>query len=342
MRCLTALFAVFASGLWAQPQSGIWQYAHPDAKALVGIDMARIRNSQIGEQVHSQLKGLTLPLDIPGMEFLDSIDRVLLSSAGRNGDDPNQEPPLLIALRGRFEPAKLRQAILKSGARPQKFDEFTVYRPQDKASSEFGLVPLDKETLLIGDAASLFQVLERLKRTGVGEPVPQIVARARQMDTEYEFWAILTSPASGIANSHIPFADSLQEIQGLQAGMSLRSGFVFDLGLDTPSAEAAKQMAEQFTKLVRLAAKDKGRHPEFAGLDKRLKVAVDNSSVRVAIKVDAQQALNMFKSFEQATPKKSVAMPVVAVKPPEPPQKQVIRIEGLDDGPREIPIKQPY
>jgi len=337
-----ALFAILAPAtMWAQAQSsaGIWQYAHPDAKAMVGIDVARIRNSPIGDQVHTQLKDFTLPLDVPGMEFLSSIDRLLLSSAPRKTEDPNEEPSLMIAIKGHFDTAKLREAILKSGAKPQKFDSFTVYRPQDKSSNEFGLTVIDKETLLIGDANSLFQVLARTKHGVSTDNTAPILARARQMDSEYDFWAILTSPASGIASSHIPFADALQMVQGLQAGLSLRGGLVFDLALDTPSEDAAKEMSKQFTKLVRLAAKDKERHPEFAGLDKKLKVVVDDSSVHVSIRVDTQQALTLFKAFEQTTPKKQPVQ-VVAAKP-EPPQKQVIRIEGLDEGPREIPFKQP-
>ena len=330
---------VFACPIvWGQTDTGLWRYAHPNAKALIGIDVEQVRKSQMAEQFRTQVKAAKFPMSFPGMEFLNAVDRVIISSPGRVTDNPKEEPPVLIAVRGHFDLVKLRQALVKSGAKPQAFQSLTIYRPQEKANSDFGFAPLDSETLLIGDANSLFQTIERLKQTP--EQSPSILQRARQLDSQYEFWAILTMPPAAMASSRVPFAEALQNLTGLEAGFSVRDGLAFQITLNALTEAAAKEIGAHVLKLVRLAAKDKEMHPEFSGFDKKLKVAVDNTSVQLGLKLDAQEMARLAKALEKNRMQRpGQAQAVLAPKPQ--PVKQVIRIEGLDDGPREIPVQRP-
>lgn len=316
----------------------MWRYAHPNAKALIGIDVRQMRKSQVAEQFRTQVKAAKFPIAFPGMEFLDAVDRVMISSPGRLTENPKEEPPVLIAVRGHFDLTKLRQAFVKSGAKPQAFQSLTIYRPQDKGSSDFGFAPLDSQTLLIGDANSLFQAIERLKQTA--EQGPSILERARQLDSQFEFWAILAMPPAAMAGSRIPFAEALHDLSGLEAGFSVRDGFGFQITLNTLTEAAAKEIGAQVLKLVRLAAKDKEMHPEFSGLDKKLKVAVDKTSVQLGLQLDQQDMARLAKAMEKNKMQRSGQAQAVLAPKPEP-VRQVIRIEGLDDGPREIPVQRP-
>src|ERR1700683_5527693 len=104
---LTVLRAPVAA--MGQPNPALWRFVNPNAKALIGIDWARIRPLQAGAMIREQ--GLTAGglAAVPGLDLLDAIDRVLISSPGKNSSDDSAESPILIAIHGRFDAAQVRQ-----------------------------------------------------------------------------------------------------------------------------------------------------------------------------------------------------------------------------------------
>src|ERR1039457_2286087 len=205
LACLCLLVPTPAA---AQTDEGLWRFVHPNAKALIGIDVQRIRTSHVAGEMASQWHSMVtaMPFPLPGMDLIETIDRVVVSSPGRNEKDPDEEPPLLIAVSGKFEPGKLRQMLLKAGSKPQAFNSVTIYRPQDKSSQDFGFVVLNSQTLLIGDVKSLCAAIERVERDPAAPP-PGIVERARDLDLAYDFWAVLLTPPSSLGGDRFPLAD---------------------------------------------------------------------------------------------------------------------------------------
>ena len=334
----------------AQTDAGLWRFVHPNAKALIGIDVERIRTSRVAEAMVSQWHGMisALPFPIPGGDLIKSIDRVVVSSPGRSEKNPDEEAPLLIAVSGKFETGKLRQMLLKSGAKPQAFNSVTIYRPQDSANQDIGFVLLNSQTLLIGDIKSLCSTIERVARDPGAAP-PSIVERARDLDVAYDFWALLLTPPSSLGGGdRFPLADFAGDLTGLEAGIAVGDGLVFDVNLHSRSEAAAKDIAEQFTELIHVASKDKENHPEWSGLDRKLKVTVEHADVHFAMRFDTKDVTRLAKAMDARARRQQLAAaaPEVPEKklesrdaPPE--QKKVIRIEGLDGGTREIPYKQP-
>jgi len=332
----------------AQTDAALWRFVHPNAKALIGIDVQRILKSRVASEMSSQLHAMPLPLELPlafsSMDLIHSIDRIVVSSPGRASGNTKAEPPLLIAVSGRFEPVKLGRMFVKSGAKPQAFKSVTIYRPQDKANSDFGFVILNSQVLLIGDVSSLCDAIDRLEK-GTDAPA-RIVERARDMDIAYDFWAILLGPPSAVASERFPMADLAGKLKGFEAGIAVRDGVAMDVNLNTTSESAAKEMAAQFSKMIHLVGKDHQNHPQFAGIDRRLKMTVERSDLKFALRLDDKEVARMAKAFDVArsrrdalTAKARDVSPSVTPLPvtPPPAQKQVIRIQGLDDGPREIP-----
>ena len=363
---ILAVLALLAPLAAAETDAGLWRFVHPNAKALIGVDVRRIRNSHIAGEMSSELRAMPLPFGIslpsPGkaasgsasewMQLINSVDRVVVSSPGRpaGGGASTDEPPLLIALAGQFEPVKLSKMLVNAGCRRQTYGSVVVYRPQDAASSDFGFVILNSQTLLIGDAKSLFLTIDRLEKNAAAPPA--IVARARDLDVAYDFWAVLSSPPSAMSSERFPLADLGAKINGFEAGIAVRDGLAVDVDLNTVSETAAKEISTQFTKLTRLAARDRENHPEWQGIDRKLKVRVDRSDVHFAFRLTEQDVSRMAKSFNdswlhraqlQAKTAGPAAMPNTAAANATaganaaPPQKMFIRIDGLDSGPREIP-----
>jgi hypothetical protein len=348
VRIVAVLACLFPLGS-AQTDAGLWRFVHPNAKALIGIDVQRIRTSRVAAEMATQWNSMlaTMPLQIPGMDLLKSIDRVVISSPGPSSAGTTGEPALLIAVSGRFEPEKLRKMLLKSGSKPQEFHSVTIFRPQDSASKDFGFVVLNSQTLLIGDMKSLCSTIERVEHDSAATP-PGIVDRAHDMDVAYDFWAILLMPPSSLGGDRFPMANMDGKLNGLEAGIAVRDGFAFDVNLHAMSEPAAKEIAAQFSKLVHLAAKDRENHPEWAGLDRKLKIVIEHADVHFALRLDTREVARMTKSLSDGWERgRTLALgdavpqlletPIQPKKIPEPPL--VIRIDGLDEGPRQIPYK---
>lgn len=296
----------------------------------------------MGSQFNSLPLPIGMPLQWPGMDLVRSVDRVVVSSPGKSEDDPNQEPPILIAISGHFEPGKLKSMFLKAGAKQQVFDSVTIYRLQDKASSDFGFVVLNSQTLLIGDAKSIYAVIERVVK-GNAAP-PPIVEKARDMDVAYDFWAILLTPPSAMGGERFAAMEMAGKLSGFQLGVAVRDGMALDINLNAISEAAAKEVMAGLSKLMKLASKDRENHPEFAGLDKKMKMSVEGSVVHFGFRMNAAELARMAKTMEEANAKRKMqeaSMHPTMVQPmakPQP-QKQVIKIEGLDGGTREIPFQ---
>src|SRR5881396_3180794 len=92
----------------AQTDAGLWRFVHPNAKALIGIDVQRIRTSHPAQAMAAQWQSIVtaMPFTLPGMDLIKAIDRVVISSPGRNEKNLDEEAPLLIAVSGKFEPVK--------------------------------------------------------------------------------------------------------------------------------------------------------------------------------------------------------------------------------------------
>ncbi len=335
LACLCPL--VPCGSVSAQTDAGLWRFVHPNAKALIGIDVRAIAGSRIAGEMAAQFHSLAIPFPLPAalsvMDPINSIDRVLLSSPGADPADLSAEPPVIIAAAGRFEPGKLARIFMQAGAKPQFFDGVTIYRPPEK-NSDFGVVVLNSQTLLAGDAKSLYTVLDRISKNV--STIPAIVERARDMDVAYDFWAILSAPPSAMHSDRFPLASLAGKMTGFQAGIALRDGLALDVNITAASEAGAKEMSTQLSKLLRLVTKDRDNHPEWAGLNKKFKITIENSDVHIALRVAAPDVERMAKVFEEARARGQQAS--IA---PKPPARQVIRIEGLDDGPREVPYRPP-
>ena len=99
------LVPIVASG---QADPALLRFVYPNAKALISIDWARIRQSQAGAMIREKWLNTGFAAAIPGIELINDIDRVLISSPGKTETGENAEAPVLIALYGHFDAAKVK------------------------------------------------------------------------------------------------------------------------------------------------------------------------------------------------------------------------------------------
>ena len=330
----------------AQTDPALLRFVPNDAKALISIDWKRVRQSPVGTMIREKWVDGS---GIPGVELLNDIDRVVISSQGRNPvDAPAEDAPMLIAVGGHFDLAQVRAILSAQGARPQMFNNVQVYRPQGNSGKEMAFVLLDSQTILIGDARSVFASLERTAFPISAPDATSLLARAAQLDTNYDAWALMTTPgvlASDRLTAMFTGGELGTEAHGFEIGFSLRSGLTVDTTVTFQSEAAAKRMASELGRLLKLAIKDKMSEPAMLDMEKRLKIASEGSLVKIAMRM-TQPELDKNAQIFAVSHKQPVA-PVADLRPlvipspaPPKPAKQVIRIEGLDEGTREIPFKQ--
>src|SRR5580700_2000912 len=111
----------------AQTDPALLRFVPTDAKALISIDWKRVRQSQVGTMIREKWVDGSA---IPGVELLNDIDRVVISSQGRNPVDapsPAEDAPMLIAVGGHFDLARVREILSTQGAKPQMFNNVQVY-----------------------------------------------------------------------------------------------------------------------------------------------------------------------------------------------------------------------
>jgi hypothetical protein len=347
---LVALALAPAIG-YGQSDPGLWRFVHPNAKAVVSINWSRIQHSHIGTMIREKFIDSNAAAPIPGIEFLNDVDRFLVSSSGRNPDDPTADTPMLIAIGGHFDLAKVRSLLTRHGAKPQQFNSFQVYRPQGRDAKDMAFVLIDAQTILIGDSRSVFAGLER-SAFAAPPDANSILARAARMEMSYEAWAILNAPdalASDRLTALLSGADLSAEVKGFEMGLSMRNGLTADVALTFENEGAAKKMAVELSKIVKLAVKDKLGEPALVDLEKKLKFTSEGSLAKLTLRLTPQELEKNAQIFtasrKQPTESMAGVRPVVkstSTAPPAPPQSQerkVIRIEGLDSGPREIPYK---
>lgn len=338
------LAPVFAS---AQTDPALLRFVPTDAKALISIDWKRVRQSQVGTMIRQKWVDGSA---IPGVELLNDVDRVVISSQGRNSEDTQAEDaPMLIVVGGHFELAKVREILSTQGAKPQMFNNVQVYRPQGNSTKDMAFVLLDPQTILIGDARSIFASLERTAFPTPSPDANSLLARAAQLDTNYDAWALMTTPgvlASDRLMAMFTGGELGTEAQSFEIGFSLRGGLSVDTTVKFQTEAAAKRMASELGRLLKLAIKDKISEPAMLDMEKKLKVASEGSLVKIAMhltqpELDKNAQIFALSHKQPAAPVADVRPLVIpAPPPPKPPAKQVIRIEGLDEGTREIPFRQ--
>jgi hypothetical protein len=345
MSRIIVLLAVSVASLQAVHFPNSWRYAHPDAQMLAGVDVHELMKSPVGQVIRDQVAKAGLS-GIPGVEIINDIDRIFISSPGK--PEGTAEAPMLALLTGRFRLDWLRKLAASEGATIRTYSTVEIIAPPKAHELDPHFALIDATTILVGDRKTVIAALER-GGTQASQPpeADSVMGRAREMADRHHVWIVSTLRLDQFAGNRAPQLPFAADIEAVEAGLSFREGARVDLRLVTKSEESAKSIATGLQMLVPLALQ---QQPAMAELAKKIEVAVGETEVRLALAIDAKDLEQSFGQLQASfTPPGSHSqLPAptavdtprapVQVQPPPPPRKRVIRIEGLDEGPREIPF----
>jgi hypothetical protein len=351
----------FTTAAWCSMPT-FWRYSHPEAKALIGIEWSRILNSPIGQQVRQQMNEAGLP-KLEGMEFLDDVERVLISSPGNQDGTPDDQPPAVIAVQGRFDFDKLRAMAAAKMTGSSSYGSVEILEQRRPGETPLSLALVNPATILLGDSDSVTAAIDHQLAADPAVASDPLFRRATELAATNDLWIVASASPADFSSKGIQPAPFLNDIESIEAGLSLQQGLGLQLNLGADSEESARNMAAGLQMMLGMFMASQGNRPGMPDLGEKLRVSADGSLVKVALSLDESELEQGFTQLKASmmSPKgvESGDVDVRAavrgsgewswassqtrpaqVQPASPQEKKVIRIYGLEEGAREVPFPE--
>jgi hypothetical protein len=329
MRLVT--FSLFAAAAAAQSSPPSWNLFHPDATALIGIDVRNLREWAAAQPFGGGLdQGGPGMFHFPGMEALKEIDQVFLSSPGTNPAKRKENPPFLAVVTGHFQADHVQQFLHGSHQTYRTVDVYSL----GGGSNVTNVAALDQKTLILGDDASVRGAIDRRNQRTTGSNA--LLERATALAAANDFWLITSVSPSDFQPANVNFGQMFADIKGVDTGFSVHDGFNFEVSLSAKSPEAAQALAQQLLQQLEEATAGKLDDQQAAELFRSLRIDGDRLHMKVALSKDELD--RQIRAMQAARPFAAAPRPTAPGPKVEDSGPKTIRIFGLDEGVREIPL----
>jgi hypothetical protein len=294
--------------LAAESHPSWWGFASPEANALVGIHWESLRQSPFADAVGAELSS-SGSLGFPDLPCLREARQILISG-----------PALLAMVSGAFPAAVVREQAAKKGLKPGKYQGIEVWVSPGKTT--LSVAQWSDQLLLVGLRKTLEAAIDRslleVDHAGAARQYSPLLARAAHFAQE-DLWVVANQLPDPVASVFVPLDVEARSFQG---AISVRDGLRVNAELLAASEKDAAAIAETIRQSI----------PALPSVARGLQVTVSADTVSLGMEMSPDQ---LAASLRRTEAQPSVVTPA-AEKPPEPTGPQIIRILGLDDGPREI------
>ena len=229
-------------------------YAPPDTKVVIGIELRRLLDSPLAKGASISQAKLPIP-QIGGIDFLKDVDELLITTSAEG-----QNPPALLLLRGRFHP---------SGS--SEYHGVPVWEASQKPSGLLAI--LDPTTAIAGDAALVHAAIDH--RAEDGSSFPELEARIQPLSGKYDIWG---------AGERIPKSAQPGQMDSIDA---FSFGVTFQDGLDAVADLHLRSAAD--VQKVRDFLKFFGGMLQSQSGGGKFHVGVERNSLHVAFFVPKEQ-----------------------------------------------------
>jgi len=308
------LFGMFLNMKTASADShpAWWRYASPDATALVGIQWEHLRSSPFADAISGELGG-DGGLGFPDLDCLKDARQILISS-----------PVLLAAVTGEFSTATLREQAPQKGLKRVLYRDVEIWVTPGKDT--LSIAHVNDQLALLGRVKNLQDAIDRSLLEESNRANSPLLARASHYSQD-DLWVVAARLPDPLAQRFVPIE---AEAEGFEGGVSLGSGLRLRAVLSASSEETAPPLAESLKQMVL----------SLPPVAQGIQVNIDQTYVTLALAVTEEQLLAGLKATSATTAAAVTPALVAKPEPVKPAGPQVIRIFGLDDGPREIVVRQ--
>ncbi len=257
---------------------------------------------------------------------------------------------------------------MPAGTAIERFRGIDLFVPPTAKADEMVAGWVSETLMLMGDRDSIADVLDA--RSGIGDP--SLLSRARQMETQHEFWMIADAPPYMAAGSGPGATQGIDDIRSMDMAISLRQGLGLKANFtmsDAEKAQGAAMLAQMFTAFP---PSPNQQASALAAIAKNLSVKVEGAVIRANLNLSLAQleraAVEVRAGLEGASRRsleslvgvgrggslppgsrptlraesaRSLPMPAPAAAVPAQPAKRTIRIVGLDEGVKEVSYTSP-
>ena len=355
-------FLILSAGApaWAAPGSvsmpSLWRYAHPEAKALVGIEWRRIANSSIGQGLRQTLaEASTTPLG--GMDVIDSIGQIFISSPGNlPGAAEGQQPPAVIAVQGEFDLERIRQLAAEKMTGSSDYLGVEVLESQQAGEETVGLALVSDRLLLLGDIASLQGAIDHHAAGDPGQASNPLFLRAAELSGTNDIWVVAEASPADFSKDGAATMPMLKDVERIDAGVSFRSGLGLEVNLGARTPESAAELAAGAKLMLGMLLASHQPGNGGPNLAEKLQIGAEQSLVKLALQLsqdELESGLRQWTSSVKAGVLASAAPggagsaagpargweqnPLETLQPA--PRDRKVKIYGLEEGTREIEIQ---
>jgi hypothetical protein len=279
-----------------------WNYVSPDATALVCIQWERLRTSIFADAIGEELSS-SGGLGFPDLPLLKEARQILISY-----------PELLAIAVGAFPAPAVREQAVQIGLKPSTYRGVALWiAPNDFLS----VAHLSDTLLLIGKRKTLEEVINVSLSDSIREYSP-LLARGARLSQDWDLWIAASRMPDPLASLFVPLEIAADAFEG---GVSARDSLQLGAAYQMRSATQAMAAAEQLRQAI----------PSFPWVAQGLQVQVDDDAVLLTLYVGPEQLAAGLRPHD----------PIPQAAPPEPVASgpRVVRIYGLDEGPRETVLK---
>jgi len=292
----------------------------------VGIRWASIQSSPFAGAIAEELSS-DGSLGIPDLECLKDAQQILISS-----------PDLLVMEAGTFLAATVHDQAVSRGWKHSGYRGVELWVTPGKDT--LSIARISDQLVLLGHVKTLQEAIDRSLEEN-GRSYSPLLARAARY-AQKDFWVVAAHLPDPLANIFVPID---AEADAFAGSVSIDDGLHLEASLTEASEKAAGEIAQALRHDV----------PAMPSFGRGLQIDTDTVSVRLAMELTKDQLAAGLRNEPQGSavvataevrPVPALVLPT-AVLPTAPkaptiePPRQVVRIWGLDEGPREIVLPRP-
>jgi hypothetical protein len=303
MRSLLLMLAT-AEITAGQSHPSWWNYVPPDATSLIGIQWEQLRTSIFADAIGAELSSAG-SLGFPDLPCLKEARQILISY-----------PELLAIATGSFPAAATREQAVRIGLKPAAFRGVELWIA---ANNSLSVARVSDTVLLIGQRKTLEETIAGSLSDSIRRYSP-LLARGARLSQDWDLWIATSRMPDPLASVFVPLEIAADAFEG---GVIARDSLQLGASYQMSSARQATAAAEKLRQDV----------PSFPWVAQGLQVLADDDAVLLTLYVGPEQ---LAASLRPADPVPE------APPPPEPVAggPRVVRIFGLDEGPRETVISR--
>ena len=299
----------------------------PDARLVVGVDIARIRSSPLDAGFSSGLQKANPEMgklmQAAGFDPLRDLEEVLFASPGIG-----KNPPALVVARGTFDIAKLKAFAEAAGSKVTDFGGVALLSDPEKDSGAFALMD---NIILAGNPD---QVKAAIGRRGRGMILnTQMATRIAALAKRYDAWLVSIAPLATLA-ANLPAdaavdgvtnTETLRAIEQFSFGLSMNADLTMAADVVMSNTKTAGALADSLQMMMGVMQKSGSDQPALMSALKNVNFGLEENVVHLGFSVPAVEVERAMR--DAMTPQEKRTEPIIAANMPEPTIQQAPMVQ---------------